>query len=224
MTAQTTPVPEPLIYTGTVMHRRLKPIAHKLDYRIFSLFLDIDAPGSGSTRVSVQAKDGTALAELLVGNAKFNLPGTKTGGVYLRLPGEARTWLAAGGLNLSGLPGDWLEPSVLHIAGERIKRVEIAGRNDDPVVMKALLHKLLLCRVKPYYLYQCDLIKGSAHLRTSISKGMKIIEGLRGHTTGYAIPQYVVDAPGGGVPRGKRLARCRDRNARCELAGSGRRA
>lgn len=70
--------------------------------------------------------------------------------------------------------------------------------NDDLVVMKALVHKLLMCRVKPYYLYQCDLIKGSSHLRTSIAKGIEIIEGLRGHTSGYAVPQYVIDAPGGG--------------------------
>jgi len=70
--------------------------------------------------------------------------------------------------------------------------------NDDVAVMSALLHKLLICRVKPYYLYQCDLVAGSAHLRTSVRKGLEIMEGLRGHTTGYAIPQYVIDAPGGG--------------------------
>lgn len=70
--------------------------------------------------------------------------------------------------------------------------------NDSVEVQRALVHKLLLCRVRPYYLYQCDLIKGSAHLRTPTSKGLEIIEGLRGHTTGYAIPQLVVDAPGGG--------------------------
>jgi lysine 2,3-aminomutase len=70
--------------------------------------------------------------------------------------------------------------------------------NDDVVVMSALLHKLLMCRVKPYYVYQCDLVAGSAHLRTSVRKGLEIMEGLRGHTTGYAIPQYVIDAPGGG--------------------------
>jgi lysine 2,3-aminomutase len=64
--------------------------------------------------------------------------------------------------------------------------------------MKAHLQKLLLCRVKPYYLYQCDLIAGSAHLRTSVRKGLEIMESLRGHTTGYAVPQYVIDAPGGG--------------------------
>ena len=64
--------------------------------------------------------------------------------------------------------------------------------------MKTLVHKLLRCRVRPYYLYQCDLIKGSSHLRTSISKGIEIIEGLRGHTSGYAVPQFVIDAPGGG--------------------------
>jgi lysine 2,3-aminomutase len=70
--------------------------------------------------------------------------------------------------------------------------------NDDTTVMRALLHKLLTCRVKPYYLYQCDLIAGSAHLRASVSKGLEIMESLRGHTTGYAVPQYVIDAPGGG--------------------------
>ena len=70
--------------------------------------------------------------------------------------------------------------------------------NDSIPVMKELIHKLLMCRVRPYYLYQCDLISGSAHLRTSVSKGIEIIEGLRGHTTGYAIPQFVIDAPGGG--------------------------
>jgi lysine 2,3-aminomutase len=70
--------------------------------------------------------------------------------------------------------------------------------NDDPVVMRALVQKLLMCRVKPYYLYQCDLITGSAHLRASVRKGLEIMEKLRGHTTGYAVPQYVIDAPGGG--------------------------
>ncbi len=70
--------------------------------------------------------------------------------------------------------------------------------NDDLTVMRALVQKLLMCRVKPYYLYQCDLIAGSAHLRASVRKGLEIMEGLRGHTTGYAVPQYVIDAPGGG--------------------------
>jgi lysine 2,3-aminomutase len=70
--------------------------------------------------------------------------------------------------------------------------------NDDVTVMRALVQKLLMCRVKPYYLYQCDLITGSAHLRASVRKGLEIMEGLRGHTTGYAVPQYVIDAPGGG--------------------------
>ncbi len=70
--------------------------------------------------------------------------------------------------------------------------------NDDATVMKALIQKLLMCRVKPYYLYQCDLIAGSAHLRTSVREGIQLMEQLRGHTTGYAIPQYVIDAPGGG--------------------------
>jgi len=70
--------------------------------------------------------------------------------------------------------------------------------NDDAVTMRALVQKLLMCRVKPYYVYQCDLIAGSAHLRTSVRQGVEIMRELRGHTTGYAVPQYVIDAPGGG--------------------------
>ncbi len=76
--------------------------------------------------------------------------------------------------------------------------VLLRGINDNVEIQKELCQKLLMCRVKPYYLYQCDLIKGSEHLRTSIKEGIKIMEGLRGHTSGYAIPQYVIDAPGGG--------------------------
>jgi lysine 2,3-aminomutase len=76
--------------------------------------------------------------------------------------------------------------------------VLLKGVNDDIDVMKVLVQKLLICRVRPYYIYQCDLIQGSAHLRTSVAKGIEIIEALRGHTTGYAVPQFVIDAPGGG--------------------------
>ncbi len=70
--------------------------------------------------------------------------------------------------------------------------------NDDAEVMKSLVQKLLMCRVRPYYLYQCDLIQGSSHLRASVASGVEIIEQLRGHTTGYGVPQFVIDAPGGG--------------------------
>ncbi len=70
--------------------------------------------------------------------------------------------------------------------------------NDSAEVQKTLVHKLLMCRARPYYLYQCDLISGSSHLRTSVSVGLEVIEGLRGHTTGYAVPQFVIDGPGGG--------------------------
>lgn len=76
--------------------------------------------------------------------------------------------------------------------------VLLRGVNDSVEVMKDLIHRLLKMRVRPYYLYQCDPISGSAHFRTSVSKGLEIIEGLRGHTTGYAVPTYVIDAPGGG--------------------------
>jgi lysine 2,3-aminomutase len=76
--------------------------------------------------------------------------------------------------------------------------VLLKGINDDPKVMKPLMHGLLMRRVKPYYLYQCDPIKGSGHFRTSVDVGLKIISALRGHTTGYATPIFVIDAPGGG--------------------------
>jgi lysine 2,3-aminomutase len=76
--------------------------------------------------------------------------------------------------------------------------VLLRGVNDDPEIYKDLVHRLLQCRVRPYYLYQCDLIQGSAHLRASVRTGLDIIENLRGHTTGYAVPQFVIDAPGGG--------------------------
>ena len=76
--------------------------------------------------------------------------------------------------------------------------VLLKGVNDRVDTLKSLFHKLLLCRVRPYYLYQCDLISGSAHLRTTIREGQEIMEQLRGHTTGYAVPTYVVDGPGGG--------------------------
>lgn len=76
--------------------------------------------------------------------------------------------------------------------------VLLRGVNDTPEIQSALVHKLLMCRVRPYYLYQCDLIHGSSHLRTSVETGLKILESLRGHTTGYGIPQYVIDGPGGG--------------------------
>jgi lysine 2,3-aminomutase len=76
--------------------------------------------------------------------------------------------------------------------------VLLKGVNDKVDIMRELVHRLLQVRVRPYYLYQCDLITGSRHLRTSINTGLDIIRGLRGHTTGYAIPQDVIDAPGGG--------------------------
>jgi lysine 2,3-aminomutase len=70
--------------------------------------------------------------------------------------------------------------------------------NDDADVMKALVHRLLRMRVRPYYIYQMDLITGGSHFKADVRKGIEIIRALRGHTTGYAVPQYVIDAPGGG--------------------------
>jgi len=76
--------------------------------------------------------------------------------------------------------------------------VLLAGVNDCPRIMKSLVHKLVENRVRPYYLYQCDLSEGLGHFRTPVGKGIEIMESLRGHTSGFAVPTYVVDAPGGG--------------------------
>jgi lysine 2,3-aminomutase len=76
--------------------------------------------------------------------------------------------------------------------------VLLRGMNDDPDVMRRLMHGLMKMRVKPYYVYQCDPITGSEHFRTPVAKGVEIIRSLRGHTSGYAVPTYVIDAPGGG--------------------------
>ena len=76
--------------------------------------------------------------------------------------------------------------------------VLLKGINDQVDTMKRLVQGLLKTRVRPYYLYQCDPILGSSHLRTTVEKGLEIIRGLRGFTTGYAVPNYVIDAPGGG--------------------------
>lgn len=70
--------------------------------------------------------------------------------------------------------------------------------NDCPHIMRSLVHKLVANKVRPYYLYQCDLSEGLGHFRTNVGKGIEIIESLRGHTSGFAIPTYVIDAPGGG--------------------------
>ena len=76
--------------------------------------------------------------------------------------------------------------------------VLLRGINDDIDTMRRMMHGLLKLRVKPYYLYQCDPITGSSHFRTPVETGLAIIQGLRGHTTGYAVPHFVIDAPGGG--------------------------
>jgi len=76
--------------------------------------------------------------------------------------------------------------------------VLLKGVNDDPEVMKRLVHKLLLARVKPYYLYQADLTRGTNHFRTPVETGLQIIRALQGHTSGMAVPHFVIDAPGGG--------------------------
>jgi lysine 2,3-aminomutase len=76
--------------------------------------------------------------------------------------------------------------------------VLLAGVNDNVHIQRQLVHDLVRIRVRPYYLYQCDLVEGAGHFRTPVSKGIEIMEGLRGHTSGFAVPTYCIDAPGGG--------------------------
>ena len=78
--------------------------------------------------------------------------------------------------------------------------VLLAGINDDPAVMKRLVQRLVMIRVRPYYLYQAQILAGTAHFRTPVEAGLRIIESLRGHTTGFAVPTYVLDTPYGKVP------------------------
>jgi lysine 2,3-aminomutase len=101
---------------------------------------------------------------------------------------------------------DELTPEVVEACGRLAdagiplgsQTVLLKGVNDNVETMTKLMHGLLKARVKPYYLYQCDPITGSAHFRTPVSKGVEIIRAMRGFTTGYAIPTFVVDAPNGG--------------------------
>jgi len=76
--------------------------------------------------------------------------------------------------------------------------VLLRGVNDNVHIQRQLVHDLVKMRVRPYYLYQCDLVEGAGHFRTPVAKGIEIIEGLRGHTSGFAVPEFIVDAPGGG--------------------------
>jgi lysine 2,3-aminomutase len=90
--------------------------------------------------------------------------------------------------------------ALLHDAGIPLgcQTVLLKGVNDDPVVMQQLMHKLLMNRVKPYYLHQMDLARGAGHFRTSITTGLRIIQSLCGHSSGMGVPQFVIDLPGGG--------------------------
>ena len=92
--------------------------------------------------------------------------------------------------------------------------VLLAGINDNTTTLRLLFQGLLKCRVRPYYLYQCDPIAGSSHFRTPVSRGHELMRSLRGHTTGYAIPTYVIDAPGGGgkIPVGPQYLEGHDGN------------
>jgi lysine 2,3-aminomutase len=95
-----------------------------------------------------------------------------------------------------------VEVALAHLADGGIplgsQTVLLAGINDCPSIILALVQKLVRNRVRPYYLYQCDLVQGAGHFRTPVAKGIEVMEALRGHTSGFAVPTYVIDAPEGG--------------------------
>ena len=109
-------------------------------------------------------------------------------------------------INIHFTHPDEITPEVSHACGRLAnagiplgsQTVLLSGINDDLETMKRLLLGLLRIRVRPYYMYQCDPIPGSSHFRTPVEKGLELLRGLRGHTTGFAVPTYVIDAPGGG--------------------------
>ena len=109
-------------------------------------------------------------------------------------------------MNLHFNHPDELTPEVVEACGRLAnagvplgaQTVLLKGVNDDPEIMKRLMHQLLLARIKPYYLYMADLTKGTNHFRTTVETGLKIVQALQGHTSGMAVPHFVIDAPGGG--------------------------
>jgi len=109
-------------------------------------------------------------------------------------------------MNLHFNHPDELTPEVVEACGRLAdagiplgaQTVLLKGVNDDPEIMKRLMHQLLLARIKPYYLYMADLTKGTNHFRTTVETGLRIIQALQGHTSGMAVPHFVIDAPGGG--------------------------
>jgi lysine 2,3-aminomutase len=115
--------------------------------------------------------------------------------------GLVGTTLGEAGVNIDDMD-DGVRPvhTALLRAGIPVNNqsVLLRGVNDSVDVMRELVHGLLRIKVRPYYLYHCDDVVGAAHLRTSVRKGLQIMASLRGHTTGYAVPEYVIDAPGGG--------------------------
>ena len=129
------------------------------------------------------------------------MPQRITASLVQVLRGERPVWLS-----LHVTHPDELTPEVVQACGRLAdgglplgsQTVLLKGINDDLPTMRTLMHGLLKIRVKPYYLLQCDPVSGSGHFRTSIAKGLELIRGLRGHTTGYAVPHYIIDAPAGG--------------------------
>jgi len=99
------------------------------------LLRDIDAAGSESKRIVLKDAAGAVLADLIIGRGKISLPGTDSGGIFIRLPGDKRTWLARGGLNFGELASDWLDREIFDIAGDRVERVEIIRPNGETLVI-----------------------------------------------------------------------------------------
>jgi len=164
---------DPLLVVDRLLERVLKALRGIPHLEIIRIGTRV--PGTLPSRITPELCDMLKKYHPLYMNLHFNHPDEITSEV-------AR---ACGMLADAGIP-----------LGSQTVLME--GINDDPEVMKRLMQKLLTIRVKPYYIYQADLVEGTAHFRTRVEKGLKLITALRGHTSGMAVPHFVIDAPQGG--------------------------
>jgi hypothetical protein len=159
------------------------------------------------------------LAAIDMGSNSFRLEiGQLQHGRYRRLDYLKEMVRLGGGLDASGMLTDDAAEALSRLADAGIplgnQSVMLRGVNEKPEVFKELNRKLLANRVRPYYIYQADLVEGTGHFRCSIDDGLNVVRGLRGHTSGMAVPQFVIDAPGGGgkIPLLPEEYSCRSEN------------
>jgi len=164
---------DPLLLPDNLIERILKALRSIPHLELIRFGTRV--PGTLPQRVTPELCEIVKQYHPIYMNLHFNHPDELTSGVK-----EACGRLADAGIPLGA------------------QTVLLKGVNDDPEIMKRLMHQLLLARIKPYYLYMADLTKGTNHFRTTVETGLKIVQTLQGHTSGMAVPHFVIDAPGGG--------------------------